>query len=118
MTITSRVRHLIEITNDRGTLAFDFESHDIGCTQGTTLTIADPNGHGIAVVIARYRPHTRYWSTALEIAEQVLVKAVARALEPASPWSTVKLGRELETVISEEGLTLWDGKDPNEDWQQ
>jgi hypothetical protein len=115
VTVTSRVRHLIEITTDRGRVVFEFESHDIGCTQGTTITIADPNSSGDMVVVARYRPHTRHWDRALEIAEQVLVQAVTRAVEGDGPWSTVQLARELDVVLAEESCTLWDGKDPNED---
>jgi hypothetical protein len=115
VTITSRVRHLIEITTDRGRLAFEFESHDIGCAQGTTLTIADPNRDGEPTVIAQYRPGIRHWSAALEVAEQVLVEAVRRVHNPDQPWSTVALTRELEKVLAEEECAPWDGKDPNED---
>lgn len=55
---------------DAVTLHVDFQSGDIGHTQGTTLRFA-----GGQVLLAQYRPGTSHWSRALEAARE-LVQAV------------------------------------------
>jgi hypothetical protein len=67
----AEVRHIITVKDPRlgVTLTFEFESRDIGATQGTTLWYG-------SMKLAQYRPGTRHWSSALETAVEIL-KATA-----------------------------------------
>jgi hypothetical protein len=117
VTVTSRVRHIIEITtttsptgyNQHPTvIAFDFESRDIGFTQGTTIR----HNHD---VIAQYRPGTRHWDRALDIAEQNLAKAAEQLLTADGTWDAAGLPEALAKVLADDNCSPWDGLDPQED---
>lgn len=103
---------------DGDPLRFRFESRDIGATQGTTLTLllAD-QGYGRDTIIARYRPGTRYWDRAMEIAEEVIADAVRIANEVTSQdeLSVKELRAAFDQVLTEGRYTPWDGTDPNDE---
>lgn len=105
MTATARVRHLIEVEPAPHALpvVFEFESRDIGYTQGTTIRY---NG----VIIANYRPGTRYWDTAVEVATKVLAGAVDYAASDGT-WSISRFEEKLAELLKTEQCTPWDGRD-------
>ena len=109
-TSTARARHVIDVAVGRATMPVEigFESQDIGATQGTMLTL-----HGITV--ARYRPGTRHWSTALETAVDVVRDAAdvfptGASVRRAEAWRDA-----IAHVLAANGCTPWDGTVP--DWE-
>jgi hypothetical protein len=106
MTVKTRVMHVIEVWSmpDATPYVFEFDSRDIGMTQGTTIT---RRGR----IVARYRPGTRHWSTALEVAQKVLEKT----FEKSGPDGPVNMGvftLLIEEVLRAEGCMPWNGSDP------
>jgi hypothetical protein len=95
------VKHVITVKHPhQAALSFEFESHDIGCTQGSTLRFGGE-------IIARYRPGTKHWSSALNIAVEILKATVEAALSRRMEIA------DAATVAVEEHqyATLWDGAD-------
>jgi hypothetical protein len=70
-TIRLECRHLPKVE-------VDFESHDVGFTQVTTLR---QDGK----VLAHYRPGTGHWDVALEVATKVCARAYAAHLHREGP---------------------------------
>ncbi|MGW6912530.1 hypothetical protein ACWGB8_01710 [Kitasatospora sp. NPDC054939] len=112
--ITGRVRHAIDLhahPDQPPTATIDFTSHDIGHTQGTTLS---HNG----TVIAQYLPGTRYWDRALDIATQNLTKAAERTLAGGQLWDVARFTEHLAAILDEDNCTPWNGVGPDdEEWQ-
>ena len=112
MKATTQVRYLIEVQVDplATPFLFDFASRDIGETQGTTIGY-----HG--TVIARYRPGTRYWDRALEIAADVLREAFDQIGVTGSLWETGSFASVLAGVLEEKQCTVWNGDDLDGGWE-
>ena len=109
-TSTARARHVIDVIVGRATMPVEigFESQDIGATQGTTLTV-------LGVIVAQYRPGTRYWDRALEIAVD-LVRDAADAFPTGASVRRVEAWRDvIAHVLAASEYTLWDGTVP--DWE-
>ncbi|MFD5564496.1 hypothetical protein [Kitasatospora griseola] len=102
----TRVRHIIEIRlseHEQALYTVDFTSRDIGCTQGTTLTLGGRT-------IAQYQPGTRHWDTALETAEHLVAKAAERAVARNRFFDLFTFCTELTAVVAEDRhCTPWDG---------
>lgn len=81
--VTATVRHTIVVTGGALLTSIDveFESRDIGCTQGTTLRIP-ANALTRLEETVHFRPGTRYWETALNVAREVLIEAFTAAMAP------------------------------------
>lgn len=107
MKVTTRLRHLIDVTAADNTITFEFDSRDIGFTQGTTIRCQGQT-------IAQYRPGTRHWTTALDTAEQLLTEAVHRALV-GGEWDCARLAVEFAAVLQGEQLNTWDGQNSDEE---
>lgn len=103
----TRIRHTIELHYTEGEyVTIDFDSHDIGCTQGTTLTL---QGHAIA----RYRPGTRYWDRALETAEQLVAAAADQVIDRGRFELSAFVTALLAAIAADPHCTLWDGTVPD-----
>jgi hypothetical protein len=112
VTVTTRVRHLIVLnTGAMAPAIFQFQSRDVGFTQGTTISYGE-------TVVAQYKPGTRHWSTALDLAEQVLAKAMERVVSSVGGWHLDEFTEAVTAVLAEEKCQPWGGKDPvsEESW--
>lgn len=111
----SEVKHLITIKHRDLQISFEFESYDIGCTQGTTLSLGD-------TLLVQYRPGTSHWDRALEIAQEVLVRAVKIALDEEAGLSALSLRRAaVKAVEQQQYARLWNGEEPEPlpvDWDE
>lgn len=106
MDVTTSVSYTINVNTvlSGGPVRFSFASRDIGCTQGTTLCY---NG----LVIAQYRPGTRYWDRALEIAQDVLKKTFERMELVNQLMAMDEFTTTLQDVLKTEQCSPWDGSD-------
>jgi hypothetical protein len=104
--ITTSVSYSINVHSNQnvGAARFGFASRDIGCTQGTTLTYN-------SVVIARFRPGTRYWDRALESAQEALKTVFERLEATGALWDMDAFNRTLQAVLTEQQCLPWDGND-------
>lgn len=104
MTVTTSVRHTIVVNTSYGWRAgeFDFQSRDIGCTQGTTIS---HEGR----VVAHYQPGTRHWDRALETAEQLLAAAFERLDSADGNWDWEPFQEAFQAAMVADHCTPWDG---------
>lgn len=103
----AEVKHVITIKDPRlgTTLTFEFESHDIGLTQGTTLWYGSMN-------LVQYRPATKHWRHALDTAVEIL-----RATVDIGATEAKGILREAAALAVErhQFAQPWNGQDY--DWQ-
>lgn len=112
-----RMRNLIEFDVDTGQegfegrkqLTFEFKSHDIGMTQGTTLLYQGE-------ILAQYKPHTGHWDRALEIAEKVLRMTLEYVAATELTWDLKGFRKSISYQLVGENCTPWDGEDLDPDW--
>lgn len=117
--VTTTVRHIIVVTG--GTLFtpadVGFESRDIGCTQGTTLRIPAGALTGMEETI-HFRPGTRYWETALDVAREILIEAFTAAMAPTDMnghGSWLDEEAFFQVFQNSKKISPWDGEDPDTD---
>lgn len=85
-------------------LPFDFDSRDIGMTQGTTIRYGNE-------IIAQYRPGTGHWYRAVELAEKVLRTAVEYMVDRGDSWAVENVRLALQLQLAGEDILFWDGRD-------
>jgi hypothetical protein len=95
------VRHVITVKHPhQAALSFEFESHDIGLTQGSTLRFGGK-------AIATYRPGTKHWQHALDIAVEILKATVEIALT-----RRMEIDAAAKVAVEEHRYASpWDGAD-------
>ncbi len=110
--ITARAVTIIDVVDGDDVLdQVIFETRDIGCTQGTTLSVECDS---VAQVVAQYRPGTRHEHRALEIALRLVAKAaVTLRRDCGRPlWDEGEWRQHLAAAMEGAHCVPWDGDDP------
>lgn len=115
--VTVTTRHTIVVTGGTLFTSIDvgFESRDIGCTQGTTLRIP-ANGLTRLEETVHFRPGTRYWETALDVAREVLIEAFTAAMAPTGMnghGSWLDEEAFFQVFQNSKKIAPWNGEDPD-----
>lgn len=106
-TATATVHHRIEVEPGPhlAPLWFEFESRDIGATQGTTIRYE-------GTLVGHFRPGTRYWSRALDVAVEVLVETANRVVAGSTGGGPEVFIGTFAEVLRDKHCGAWDGEDP------
>lgn len=106
-----RARHCIEIASPYPGLPpilIDFQSEDIGATQGTTLRM---DGQ----IIAQFRPGTRHWGSAMDSALELVQETTLRFMDTELPWTISNFRAKLAESMANRRVQAWNGEEP-EPW--
>lgn len=102
VTVTTTIE--ATMVNSVGRVRLGFATMDVGSTQGSTLSSPD--------FTVNYLPGTRYESTALEVA-QVIVRRALVILAGGNDWTATAREAAVRQAVVWRGCSFWNGTN---DW--